>query len=34
MVLYCMFYISLILHSPIHTYYVLFTGFVVLSLLL
>jgi len=28
------FYISLILYSPTHTYSVLFTGFVILSLLL
>jgi len=29
-----MFYFPLILNSPIHTYSVLFTGFVILSLLL
>ena len=34
MVLYYIFYIPLILNSPIHTYSVLFTGFVILSLLL
>jgi len=34
MVLYYMFYIPLILNSPTHTYSVLFTGFVILSLLM